>query len=279
MSDIVPARGGESKVFFVPATWTMPVVERNLMAAGLLLFSLSLTFLLLILADARVVDGNSTWLKPFKFSVSLGLHLATAALLWRWLSPETRNGWIGTLMGRLWVLSSLFELAYIASQAATGFGSHYNTGTPYTAMMYSLMGVGAVILVSTTFAAGVSVLRAPLNGRDAVMSRAIGLGFCLSGLLGLVTGVALSSNGGHFVGTPVDPGAIFPVLGWSREVGDIRVSHFVGLHALQVMPFIGLAAQRVIPDRAIESVHIAALSISAVCIATLVQALVGLPLV
>jgi hypothetical protein len=250
----------------------LPRPEPALLASGSTMLVMGLAFAVLASLDTRMVAGVSTWSKPTKFAVALGLHLVTVAYLWSWLSPRIRDGVGGTIIIRLLIATSLFELIYIACQGALGSGSHYNLTSTFSIVMYQLMGAGAVILVGATAATGAAVLVVRDVGREGALRRAVGLGLLLSGALGLLTGAMLSINGGHFVGIPAAEAAAWPLFGWSREVGDLRVSHFIGIHAVQAMPLVGLAAVTWKQDRAGTIVTAAALAILAATLATARQA-------
>ena len=57
--------------------------------------------------------------------------------------------------------------------------------------------------------------------------------FVFFGFSGYLMGGMLS----HTVGAP-DGGLGLPILNWSIDHGDIRIPHFMGLHALQLLPVI-----------------------------------------
>jgi hypothetical protein len=200
------------------------------------LFALSLPTLLLAVLDDRLFQGVSVWTKPWKFQVSIGLHLLTLALVSSWLPPGA-----GSPAARWYVVwvsigSGLFELAYITWQAAWGQASHFNVATPMSGLMYSLMGVGAVLLTSTALVQGVLVLRSRGFALHPALQTGIGWGLVLTFVLGTGFGAYLSAqSGGHWVGGSNTDAGGWPIVGWARQGGDLRVAHFFGIHAVHVI--------------------------------------------
>ena len=82
--------------------------------------------------------------------------------------------------------------------------------------------------------------------------------------------------GGHTVGAP-DGGSGLPGTGWSTEHGDLRVAHFIGLHALQALALLAFVlGRRRSPDGSRARVIIVAGASYALLFALLVwQALRG----
>jgi hypothetical protein len=89
-------------------------------------------------------------------------------------------------------------------------------------------------------------------------------------------GQRMTISGAHSVGG-LDGGPGVPVTGWSREHGDLRVAHFVGLHAIQSLALVAIGLRRWRrPDAArVRAVLAATASYAAVFLLLLWQALRG----
>src|SRR5262249_61978226 len=83
-------------------------------------------------------------------------------------------------------------------------------------------------------------------------------------------------SGAHTVGGP-DGGRGLPGMMWSAEHGDLRVPHFLGLHALQVLPLIavvlGLLGTRISGGERLRLVRVAGFGYAAVMAILLWQGL------
>ena len=211
---------------------------------------LALVSLVGIFVDDRLVVGSPTWLKPFKFAVSMGVYAVTLA----WLLRATRRGrrtgwWAGTVVA----LAATVEMVLIVLQGVRGRPSHFNNSTPFDETVWSLMGNLVVVLWTASLV--VAIVVAFQRGGDPVLKSAARLGFALSlaGMLvaflmtqptaeqdaALDRGETVSMIGAHSVGV-ADGGPAMPVTGWSTTGGDLRVAHFVGIHALQALPLLAL---------------------------------------
>ena len=246
-----------------------------------ILTAVSLAFLATCLLwagfDNRMINGTVVWAKPLKFSISFAVLFATMALVEPYFSPGWRNGRMFAGIAMAMAAAMLLEMLYMILQAAQMQTSHFNTATPFTAIMYAVMGVGAVTLVVGVGLMGWAALRDKDASFGPGLRAGVAWGFILSFVLTMITAGTMSSSAGHFIGTPGPGAAVFPLMGWSASVGDLRPAHFVSLHAMQVLPLMGLWVDR--SGKRAGLVMIAGVIYAGITMAMFVQALMGLPVI
>jgi hypothetical protein len=247
-----------------------------LAVTGVLLLAVMAPTLVALGLDTRLLNGISVWIKPLKFEAALAVHLLTVAWVMLCLPQEIRDSRLARGLAMALAAAALFEIAYIALQAARGEASHFNRETLFAGVMYSLMGVGAVILVGTSTVIGGLILRHGQRHRPIVF--AAGFGLILGGVLGGITGAYMSAQAGHWVGgVPSDAGGL-AIFGWSRLGGDLRVAHFFGLHLMQALPLTAWLGAQFAPGRLqFPLIGTVAAAGALVTLATLVQAMLGRP--
>jgi hypothetical protein len=265
--------------------------SRPLTVAGLALFALAPVLVAAMALDPRLILGAPAWLKPLKFAVSTGVFCLTLAWIFHYL-PGWRR--LRAVVG--WTTAGVFfvEVGIISLQAWRGTTSHFNVGTALDATLFSIMGALIFLQTAMTILVAVAIWRQRFD--DAALGWALRLGLALSVLGastgGLMTaptsaqlaaaaaGTRMTIAGAHTVGAP-DGGPGLPGTGWSTDHGDLRVPHFVGLHAVQAIPLLALllARRRIDPAKRRRLVVAAAASYAALFVILLSQALRGHPLV
>jgi hypothetical protein len=255
-----------------------------LFTGAAMMLALAVPTLAALLMDPRTLHDASVWAKPLKFELSLAIHMVTLGFLVTLIKPEARAGWGVRSLAAFTVFFSLFELLYMALQAARGRASHFNNDTASEAIMYTLMGVGALGLVVCAFLLGAVIARrgrADL-GKGLKFGAASGLilGSVLTLLVaGLMSTGMLVDEAGHWVGGVRSDANALPLFGWVRSGGDLRVPHFFATHLMQELPLLGLVADRLAPGGAVLIVGLGAVAGAAIVAATFAQALAGLPLI
>jgi hypothetical protein len=253
-----------------------------------------------LLFDPRVTlfIGTSTWAKTFKFSISVALY--ASGLLWAIRFAQGRMRQITSVAASFIGINLIFEMVLLVIQGARAHPMHYNESNPFDVLLWRLMTVGImsmlvgyVILVITTWR-GIRTQSVLAWGvRLGLLVTLIGLvqGFLMTGpnaaqLQALQSGKTVQMIGAHTVGSSSlipDAGPGLPLLGWSTTHGDLRIGHFIGLHALQILPLfalflIGRRESWLLESHRIALVWIAALVYTGLVWLVTWQALRGQPL-
>ncbi len=256
----------------------------------------SLVAVIGLIVDDRILVGAPIWAKPLKFSISLAVYAVT----WSWLlSLQGRFRRTGWWLGTGIVAVGVAEMVIIIGQTIRGRQSHFNELTALDATLWRAMGATIMLLFLLTLVWTLLLWRQPLGDRSfraaircgAVLSL---VGMALAFLMVIPTDTQLammeadvpSLSGAHGVGV-ADGGPGLPLLGWSTTGGDLRIPHFVGMHALQAIPLLaavlGYAATRLgrlrPENRRLMLVRVAAAGYAGLVALVTWQALRGQPIV
>jgi hypothetical protein len=211
--------------------------QRTLTAYGLLLLVFTPCMLLLQRIDLRTFDDIDVWAKPTKFVFSVAVFALTTAWSFGYVRPDRRKAPSLRAIVAVIIAAGSFEIIYISWQAGHGLASHFNRSSAFYQIMYALMGLGAVSLVATTLPLAWEIARRPTLGLNPQYAAAVVMGLVLCFVLGGGFGFYMSQQPGHAVGLV---GGHAPLFGWNRAGGDLRIAHFLGIHAQQAIPILGL---------------------------------------
>nr|WP_286132025.1 hypothetical protein [Clavibacter michiganensis] len=262
--------------------------HRPLMAVAALMVLCAAVCLVGAAVDPRQVAGAEVWLKPLKFSLSILLYCVT----WAWLIAHlTRFRKAAHTAGTVIAVAVAVEQLAIVGAAASATTSHFNVSTPFATALWGVMAVSITILYVATFVTTVLLFWMPLPTVSLTVAVRTGAAIALVGLglAFLMTGPTAQQLddyqgivGAHTVGI-ADGGPGLPLLGWSTVAGDLRIPHFVGMHALQLLPLfaiiLGALAGRIrlLADDRVRTrlVVVAAAAFAATLAVLTAQALIG----
>ena len=236
---------------FVAKLWGS---DAKLTAVGLGMLGLLGFTAIALVVDPREIGGAPAWLKPAKFAASIAILTLTLAWVFTFI-PE----WAKTRRVVSWITTTtmILEIVIIDFQAWRGTTSHFNVRTPLDATFFTIMGLAIVVQTFSMVAVAVALWRQRFA--DPALGWALRLGTTIT-IIGALTGGLMTRPtaaqlegarrgermliaGAHTVGAP-DGGPGLPGTGWSLEHGDIRVAHFIGLHAMQLLPLLAYASRR-----------------------------------
>jgi hypothetical protein len=251
--------------------------SRVLVVAGFVSLAGTLPLLVLAALDQRLVGGQIAWIKPAKFCASSGVYFLTLAWLLSYLPGPQRAV---LAISRWTAAAALLEVPILALQAARGVPSHFNTSTWFDGALFGAMGVGAFVQMGL-LAWALRLFCTQIVELPRLHLAGIRAGIALL-LVGIGPALLMIARGQHAVGV-ADGGPGLPVLHWSTQGGDLRIVHFLGLHALQILPLVGWLLSRLAGRLGQRSSRAAfMLLVTGYALAMLgafLQALFGLPLV
>ncbi len=214
-------------------------------SAALLLIMLMIPTLAAMSLETRTVLGENAWIKPFKFELALAMYLGTLAWFAGWLPTGMINKTTYRVYSYIVVFCVLGEIVWIGGAALFGTRSHFNSDSSLMSGVYTLMGIFAVTLTSAALFYAIGIARNKTSWLKPTFRLAVICGLVITFITTIIVAGYLSNRSGHLVGGTASGAHGFPIMGWSRDAGDLRVAHFFAAHAMHFIPAFGYISTKI----------------------------------
>ena len=180
----------------------------------------------------NLIGGESAWAKPARYYISSGISIWTFGWFIYHINSKTQIKVLSWL-----IATTLFlETTVIFIQSYRGVPSHFNITNPFNAMMNSLLlSVMLIFLIAVSYLTLIffKQKKMPISQHYTWGLRMGLLNFLIFSFTGIIMYVRMShSIGGNGNNTGI------MLFNWSLKHGDLRIAHFMGVHALQIIPLL-----------------------------------------
>jgi hypothetical protein len=223
-------------------------------------------------------NGVNPWIKPIKFSLSFSTFATTISLF---LPALQIPGWQLRLARRVIAISVAFEILSLAAQSARSVyahGSHTLLDSFLAQMTNGMVMINTAIVTAMFFLFCANRVHSSLVDRPMLAALRASIAIFL---VGNAVGGYMLARGSHSVGV-AEGGPGLPFLNWSTIGGDLRIAHFIAIHAIQIVPLFAYVLSQMSPILTVRqrtrAVVALAIVVAVAVGATFIQAAMGRPL-
>lgn len=224
----------------------------------LLLLSIPALALLSYL-DPGTARFANPWFKPIKFAISFATFVWTVSLF---LTHLRISGRLLNWTRRIMTASIVVEMLCLAIQASRSANPSATSGF---ADWFIQQMTTAMVSINTAILIGLFALFCGKCDRIRIADGAMVLAIRLSILIflsGNAVGGYMLARGSHTVGA-ADGGPGLPFLNWSTIGGDLRIAHFIAIHAIQIVPLFAYLVWQMTPQPALKYRRIGVYAVAA----------------
>ena len=164
------------------------------------------------------------------------------------------------------------EIILIVYQASRGKISHFNNEDNLGKSIFGIMGFAITLFMLHTAYIGILFFTQKQFDASEILISAIKLSLIIT-IIFAFEGFIMGALMKHTVGN-IDGSDGILLVNWSKNYGDLRIAHFFGMHALQLIPLVSVSIARNKQDVILISILYLVL-----VTLTLIQAFMGKPFI